>query len=307
MGISVLLPILAQHAEKLTYFYEVSLSGSLNASARKMAISAPTISYAIKQLELVINTKLFERSKEGMKLTLAGEHLRTFCERHYREMEDLEALLKKPAGNQVTRLRIGTFQSIAIYFWPYMMEILKDEPSLSMSIKTDRSSSIIDSLIKKEIDMAITVEGKQTPELIRHELYKDEYSAYTSIDEPGSKLSKEQAKDRTMMYIPDAEDYEGVSLRRHLYTTDLHFKEIFEIDSFEVIAEFASRNYGIGILPRKVAIKHQDRIKEIKIEGMPKKRFGTHRFFLSYRKDLEISQILMSLVLDAAYQAVQNL
>ena len=109
------------------------------------------------------------------------------------------------------------------------------------------------------------------------------------------------------MYIPDAVDSDGLSLRQHLYMTSLRFKEVFEIDSFEVITEFTKKNYGLGILPQKVAANHKDSLKEIRIEGTEKKKFGTHRFFLAYRNDLEISQLLMSLVLDSAYQAVQQL
>jgi DNA-binding transcriptional LysR family regulator len=301
------LPLLASHAEKLIYFFEVSESGSLQASGRKKGISAPTISYAIKQLEEVIGTQLFIRSKTGMKLTPAGKHLKSFCNKHFKEMQNLETLLKKPDTKPITQLRFGTFQSIALYFWPFMMEVLKDNPNIGMSIMTNRSDKIVESLLKKEIDIAITVEGKQTPELIRHELYEDEYSSYISSKIKKNKLEDKEIKNLPLMYIPDAIDANGVSLKQQLYMTKLQFKEVFEIDSFEVIAEFTKRNYGVGLLPRKVAKKYAKEIKEIKIEGTPNLYFGRHRFFLSYRKDLDISQLIMSLVLDSAHQAVKSM
>jgi DNA-binding transcriptional LysR family regulator len=300
-----MLPELSRHTEKLFYFYEVAIAGSLQSCARKVGVSPPTISYAIKQLEMIIHTEVFIRSKTGMTLTPAGEHLFSFCKKHYQELSDLESLLKKPELEPVTRLRIGTFQSIAIYFWPYMLEMLKDETNLSLSIMTKRSSDVIDSLINKEIDLAITVEGRHTPELIRHELYQDDYCVYASKDFEFNKLTEKQVQDLTLMYIPDAIDCDGLSLKQHLYMTSLRFKEVFEIDSFEVIAEFAKMNYGLGILPRKVASNYGEQLKEIRIEGTARKRFGTHRFFFSYRNDLDISNSLINLMLDAAHQAVQ--
>ncbi|MBT3980276.1 MAG: LysR family transcriptional regulator [Bacteriovoracaceae bacterium] len=302
-----MLPELSRHTEKLYYFYEVALAGSLHSASRKLGSSPPTISYAIKQLEGVVHSILFIRSKEGMTLTLSGEHLFSFCKKHFQELSDLEALLKKPEMEPVTRLKIGTFQSIAIYFWPYMLNVLKDEPSLSLSIMTNRSDAIINSLIKRDIDLAITVEGKQTPELIRHEIYKDEYCVYASNKFKYDRLTEKQVEELTLMYIPDAFDCDGLSLRQHLFMTNLNFKEIFEIDSFEVIAEFTKMDYGLGILPRKVAANYGSQLKEVQIRGTAKKRFGTHRFFLSYRNDLDISQSLMSLMLESAHEAVQQI
>lgn len=86
--------------------------------------------------------------------------------------------------------------------------------------------------------------------------------------------------------------------------TDLQVKEIFELDSFEVIAEFVRKNYGLGILPRKVAVGYGDSLKEIRLEGNAKKYFGKHRFFLSYRKDLDLPQSIMDLFVNSANQAV---
>ena len=110
-----------------------------------------------------------------------------------------------------------------------------------------------------------------------------------------------------MMLIPDAVDSEGLSLRQHIYMTDLKFKELFSMGSFEVIAEFVKKGFGLGILPRKVAANYSKKIKEVRLEGTAHKHFGQHRFFLSYRNDLDLPQSLMNLFLSAAKEAVQNM
>ncbi len=109
------------------------------------------------------------------------------------------------------------------------------------------------------------------------------------------------------MYIPDAVDCDGISLRQHVYMTKLQPKEIFDLDSFEVIVEFVKKGYGLGILPKRVAANYGKAIKEVRLEGTEKKYFGKHRFFLSYRKDLELTQSLMDLFLDSAIDAVKDM
>lgn len=302
-----MLPEIAKHTEKLYYFYEVAQAGSLTACSRKLNISAPTVSYAIKQLELVTNIKLFLRSKQGMSLTHSGQHLFTFCKKYFKELDDIQFIMKNPKERPITRVRIGTFQSIAIYFWPLLLNQIKKQPDISLSIRTSRSHAIVESLMNREIDIALTVEGQQYKEIIRHELYTDEYCTYVSSNFKPNKVTIGQIKDMTLMYIPDAVDCDGISLRQHLYMTNLQLKEVFDMDSFEVIAEFVKRGYGIGILPRKVAASYGKSIKEIRLQGTAKKNFGRHRFFLSYRNDLELPQSLMDLFLNSARDAVRDL
>lgn len=302
-----MLPELAKHSEKLYYFYEVALAGSLVSCARKLGVSAPTISYSIKQLEIVANVILFVRSKQGMELTKPGEHLYIFCKKYFQELDDIQYLMKNPKEKAITRVRVGTFQSIAIYFWPLLLDHVKKQPDISLSIHTDRSHSIIEALMRREIDVALTVEGQQNKDMIRHELYSDEYCTYAASDFKNNKVSIKKIEKMTMMYIPDAIDSEGITLRQHLYMTNLQLKEIFEMDSFEVIAEFVKKGYGLGILPRRVAKNYGNKLKEVRLEGTAKKYFGRHRFFLSYRNDLDLPQSLMDLFLRSAVSAVKNI
>jgi hypothetical protein len=64
------------------------------------------------------------------------------------------------------------------------------------------------------------------------------------------------------------------------------------------------RGYGIGILPTKVAKNYGAAIRLIKIKGFQTHKFGTHRFYLSYREDLDVAQSTISLVLEAAKKSV---
>lgn len=111
----------------------------------------------------------------------------------------------------------------------------------------------------------------------------------------------------TILYIPDAVDEDGKSIRQYLHGWNLIFKNEFELDSLEVVSEFVKKGYGIGILPTKVAKTHGGDLKLLKIEGLGSAKFGLHRFFLSYRDDLEISQSLMRILIDSAKKASVDL
>lgn len=301
---AAMLPDLAKHSEKLIYFFEIAEEGSIQAAGRKLGISAPSLSHAVKSLEEVIGTPLFLRSKSGVTLTDAGKKLLIFCRKYFREMEEVQRIMLHPNQQMTTRIRIGTFQTIALYFWPLLIDKLKQDSSISLSIMTNRSKVILESLMKREIDIALTVEALEHERLIRHELYKDDYAFYCSAKWSETKIGKSDLLNHALLYIPDAIDQAGKSLRQHLQSWDLVFRDEFELDSLEVIGEFVKKEYGIGILPTKVAKSHNSALKQLKIEGVGANKFGAHRFFLSCRDDLELPQKLMKTLLEAAKEAV---
>lgn len=298
-----MLPEIARHTEKFYYFYEIATEGSLQATARKLGTTAPSLSHAVKQLESVTGVVLFNRSKSGVTLTAAGEKLFVFCRKYFREMAEVQRLMEHPNQIAQRKIKIGTFQSIALYFWPLLIDSISADSQLSLSITTNRSRSILESLIKREIDIALTVECLKHDRLIRHELYKDDYAFYVPANWKKSEVKLHEIRQHALLYIPDAVDEDGKSLRQYLHNWSLVFKDEFELDSLEVVSEFVKKGYGVGILPTKVARTQSTALKQVRIEGVHTAKFGTHRFFLSYRDDLEIPQSLMRALLDSAKKA----
>lgn len=297
-----MLPDLARHTEKLHHFFEIVQEGSIQATGRKLGLSAATLSYSLKELEAATGVSLLVRSKKGIAPTAAGQRLHEFCRKFFKDLDQIQLQINNLDQPQKTRIRIGTFSSIAIYFWPYLQDELKNQDSLSISITTKRSKEVLELLMKKDIEIAITVGSFQNPAIIKHELYRDSYGFYAN-----TKSTFKGVENSVLLYIPDAEDVDGKSLRYHVHDQGLKFRDEFELDSFEVIAEFIRKGYGVGILPNKVAQRMGGNLKRISIAGSESRSFGDHRFYLSYRNDLDIKQSELKIIMQAAAKAVLKL
>jgi LysR family transcriptional regulator, transcriptional activator of the cysJI operon len=169
---------LARQGDRLFYFYQVGIHGSLHAAGRFLGLSAPTLSTSIKELEGDLETKLFDRSSRGVSLTAQGRLIFDFYQQVYRQMQEFESQLQDLEVVTKKHLRIGTFSSIAVYFWPMVFEHMKFDSHISYSITVGRSLQILEKLVKKEIDIAVTVGSMKHGSLIREELYKDEFSFF---------------------------------------------------------------------------------------------------------------------------------
>lgn len=298
---------IVKHTEKFFYFYQIATMKSFQATARKLGMTASTLSYSINLLEEVLGDKLFVRSQKGLMLTKSGTLLYSFCQNFFQELDDVHQAIISSSKKQLTRIKIGTFQSIAIYFGPLLLKNLKHEKDLSISITTNRSSIIHESLIKRDIHLALTVEIFKHPNIIAHEIYSDYYSFYVSSKFKHNTISPDELKDYSLLYIPEAVDDNQKTLKQYIHGWNFKFKDHFDLDSLEVIGEFTYKNLGIGILPTNVAKSYGKKIRPISIEGFSTKKFGKHRFFLSYRDDLDVSQTIMNEILESANKAVKDL
>lgn len=291
-------PELAYHSEKLIYFYEIASHSNLQQAARNLGLTPPTLSHSLKELESHLKVQLFERHSKGLTLTSTGTQLFEFCQKYFHDLEMVqeglssEQLLKK-------RIRVGTFQSIALFLWPQIFTLFKTNEHYSLSLKTDRSSKILDLLLKNEIDVALTVGRVKHPNLLSRSLFEDHYTFVASRKLTKVELPVTSLKDLSLFYFPEANDDSGLTLKQFIAQHGLFFKESSEVESFEAISSFVAKNMGIGILPIQVAKLNSSQIRPLKIQGLPTK-FGKHSFFLSYRKDLSLKQsVLDSLILSA--------
>lgn len=296
---------LFRHTEKLYYFYEVALIGSFQATARKLGTTASTLSYAVKQLEDVLGGVLFIRSRSGISLTEAGHELYTFCKKFFRELDDIHvATISK--RKQTQRLRFGTFASIAIYFVPILCRELKNDDSITLSITTGRSAYLLEALLNQDIHLALTVEVCKHPDLIAHELYHDYYAFYAAPEIVPEEITEAWLTQQSLLLMPDASDHEGKTLSNYVGVWNCGFREHFELDSLEVVSEFARKGLGIGILPTNVARLHSQQLTAVQLPCVPV-RFGKHRFFLSWRNDLELNQKVVMRILRLARSAAEKL
>ena len=296
---------LLRHTEKLYYFYEAAQIGSFQATARKLGTTASTLSYAVKQLEDVLGGGLFTRSRTGISMTETGQELYAFCKKFFRELDDIHvATISK--RRQAQRLRLGTFSSIAIYFAPILCQELKNYNRVALSIMTGRSAQLLEALLNRDIHVALTVEVGKHFDLITHELYQDYYAFYTRPEILPAEITAAWLVRQSLLFMPDASDYKGKTLANYVHLWDCGFRDHFELDSLEVVSEFTRKGLGIGILPTNVANLHRQQLRAVQLPHLPAS-FGKHRFFLSWRNDLDFNQKVIHRILHLAHKSAQQM
>ena len=118
-------------------FYYVAKNNNITQAANELMISQPAVSKAIKTLESDLDTSLFNRKKDGVSLTNAGEILynkiKKAMELIISAEEDLTSLNNMEQGT----INIGAGNTIMQrYLMPYIKEFHELYPNINVIVHT---------------------------------------------------------------------------------------------------------------------------------------------------------------------------
>ncbi|MGZ3775871.1 MAG: LysR family transcriptional regulator, partial [Bdellovibrio sp.] len=152
---------LVNHLDKLHVFKAVAESGKIHEAAKRLNVTQPSITRTIQNLENVVQRKLFYRSRNGVTLTDSGKLLFEFAQSLSKQLEDFEERLKFPKEEFAGLLKIGSYESLAEYFWPdFIASLKKTHPELKLSIKTNNISNNLKDLESGQLDMLVDAEPR---------------------------------------------------------------------------------------------------------------------------------------------------
>lgn len=99
--------------ELLHIFDVVSRFASFSQASNYLYLDQSTVSKKIRQLEAIVNKKLFIRNADGIVLTAAGLAFKNKSDKILQDLKEIIAL--KPT---ITTLRVGVFDNISAYLMP---------------------------------------------------------------------------------------------------------------------------------------------------------------------------------------------
>jgi DNA-binding transcriptional LysR family regulator len=277
---------LVEHLEKLNAFKVVAETGTLREAAARLHLTQPSLTRLIQTLEETSDQQLFYRSRQGMELTETGKLLLSFTNSVLKDLSDLEERMKAP-GNELSGLmKIGSYESLADYFWPdFMVSMTKAHPELKLAISTHVPLGHHKALELGHLDMIVDSEPRVLGDFTSWMLYEDRFNFYGKKKEFSAELTPESARNLTLIYCPAAFDEDNKSILQHLEERGYFFRDKMELDSFTSVASFCEKGLGIAVLPQRLAATYltSKSLSLIAMKDFPAKGFGAHSICATVR------------------------
>ncbi len=159
----------------LLCFLEISRQGSLARAADELAVSQPAISKTLKELEELLGTSLFERSKTGVILTSAGSAFLRYAGPSVQALR--EGVRSLRAGeHEAGLLRLGALSTVESSLLPDVVRRLHSQhAALAISVATGPSAYLLGQLRAGELDLVVgrMTESPQIEGLSFEHLYSE--------------------------------------------------------------------------------------------------------------------------------------
>jgi len=160
----------------LRYFQTVARTGHFGRAAEACAVTQPALSMQIRELETHLGSKLFERHREGARLTEAGREVLRHAERILGAVADLEAQARWARGPLSGPFRLGVIPSVAPYILPKLLPgVMRRVPTARFTLRETRTAALIEELLAGDLDAVIVSLPLDNPDLAERPLLRDPF------------------------------------------------------------------------------------------------------------------------------------
>ena len=174
--------------EYLKTFITVVRCGGICKAATQMHLTQPAVTTRIRNLEESLSTTLFDRVNAGLTLTKRGEMMLNYANQFTHLIELVERDIIDPKGLK-GYMRLGVSETIAQSWLPEFIRQFKQEyPCFEVQIDVDRSNSLREKLLGREIDLAFLLGPISECSIDNLELSPFNLAWYTSINNDSQKV-----------------------------------------------------------------------------------------------------------------------
>lgn len=141
----------------LRYFNEVAKLGSIRKAADRLHVAPSAVSRQIAQLEHEVDAILFERSKNGVQLTAAGEVLARRSHGIFRDLERARTGIDDLRGLRRGEVNLWVIEGFISGLLPDILANFHHRyPAVTFNVQTGSTDRIVEALLEDEADVGIT-------------------------------------------------------------------------------------------------------------------------------------------------------
>jgi DNA-binding transcriptional LysR family regulator len=279
-----------QELDKLQVFVTVAEKGKINQASDALGLTQPSITRSIQKLEQAFGVPLFARSRDGVKLTLAGTLLFERSMRFLRELEDIQARAQHSLYELAGSLTVGTYESLAEYLWPdFLVFLQKEHPHLLLTVTANRQRDPVQDLLAGRIDMLVDAEPQIHSAVASWPIYSDKFNFYVSAIHAEEDFTPAWASEHALLYVQGAFDEDRFTIEDHVEKSAYRFARQCRFDSFSTAKRLAAKGMGVAILPMRLAEEdeHNRLIKRVQLKGFSASGFGKHTIYATVERGNE--------------------
>ena len=280
----------------LRYFQIIVECGSLTSAARKLGVSQPTLTVAVRKLEERFGTTLLLRNPRGVSLTSTGQELLNHIVEIFAVLERAEQRIFGLESEEVGDFVIGCHESLGAYFLPgFMTRFIQQASLIQITLWNGSSEDVYHSVLKRHIHFGLIVNPLPHPELVMVDLFNDAVDLFIAREDPlAAESTRQEALDRLKAgpLIFAGRVSQARQLIDRLSGSDALPQRLLSCGDLELVRSLTLQGLGVGVIPRRVAAYNMEgRLRRLH----PSLPHIPDRIVLVYRADIHRTRGAMRL------------
>jgi DNA-binding transcriptional LysR family regulator len=244
---------------RLEAFLEVVRLGSMRAAARSLHLGQPALSARIVTLEDELGAKVFERTKRGVRLTLAGRALVPHAERTLEAIEAGRSAVSQVEQGDEGELVIAAAGAINASVVPELVaRFRRYHPGVHLYVHTGQPERIVELVAFGSAQVGLLRAGASSrdPRLMVTPLYAEWLMLTARPEHPfvaEGPIGLARLADATLIsYDRGSDDYEAT--QSLLKDGGVAPYGVIEVDSVDTARRLVERGLGVAFLPSTSAV-----------------------------------------------------
>jgi LysR family hydrogen peroxide-inducible transcriptional activator len=261
---------------QLEYIVAVDTYRHFAKAAEKSFITQPTLSMQIKKMEEDLDVVIFDRSKQPVVPTLAGEKIIAQARIILEESSKLDQIAAESKNELIGELRIGIIPTISPYLLPrFSGDFRRKYPKVELRVTEMVTERIEQELRNNHIDIGILVTPLHNSSIFEMPLYYEEMLIYSSQNHPYNHqqvVNVKQIKTDDIWLLTDGHCFKHQVVNLcdidHYKNSDLPFE--FEGGNLDTLIKIIDKEGGYTLIPelamhdmteeRKKQVRHFENI-----------------------------------------------
>ena len=241
--------------DRLEGFVEIAEHGQIGRAAAALHLSQPSLSARLQRLEAELGTPLYRRTRQGMRLTPAGEALLPHARRALEAVADGRRAVAGDAPARQT-LALAAAPAVSTYVLPAVLERLRlAHPDVALTVRTGRSEEVLELVLAGEVQIGL-VRALRHPAIEVTPFYQEELVLACAPDHPfaaDGTVRIEQLGGEALILFDRASSYHeltGALFR----SAGVVPRGVMELDNIDAAKQMVRRGLGVALLPHTAVV-----------------------------------------------------
>ena len=243
----------------LRLMVRVAEANSLTRGAEAVHLSVPTASTRIKNIEESIGVKLFNRTSQGVTLTLPGQAFVHHARLVLGQLEHLSGDLQEYAKGIKGHLRVfANTTALGEFLPPVLRAYLLAHPDVNIDLRERLSDDIVRAVSDGQTDVGIVAGTVRTENLEVIAYRRDRLVLVVPREHPLAALASVAFVDTLELEHIGLHESSAIHAFLRQICSRLHrtIRLRIQIGNFEAACRMIEASVGVGVLPESAARRH---------------------------------------------------